>query len=323
MRRRERRQRMLCLRVLGLASALAVAGAARAGDGALEINQTCATSTAGCFAGDVGGAFPVEIVDPPPARSFVLTSDLVLPNGVGAIRISTSSLAIDLNGFAIVGPVACSGTPPVCSGSSAHGIGVDDALLRAGITVRGGTVTGTSTGLSLGIGASVRDVRAIANLLHGIAVGDGSRIERCVSAGNGGAGASTGSGAVQVVSSAFCGNGGTGLSIGFGSLARGNAIYENGRSGIASLSRSELAGNAVLYNGSSTGDAGIECAGVCLIQDNAVRSNVEHGIDPGTGAFAHNTVTANDVAPMTSGPSPQNLGGNHCAGTGTVSATCP
>jgi hypothetical protein len=34
----------------------------------------------------------VEIVDPPPARSFVLTSDLVLPSGVGAIRISTSSL---------------------------------------------------------------------------------------------------------------------------------------------------------------------------------------------------------------------------------------
>jgi hypothetical protein len=46
---------------LVLAFALGASSSALASDGALEINQACATSAAGCFPGDIGGGFPVEI----------------------------------------------------------------------------------------------------------------------------------------------------------------------------------------------------------------------------------------------------------------------
>ena len=75
-------------RALVLGSSL-LASAAYAGDGVLEINQTCATET-GCFPGDSAG-FPVT-VNVGTGSSFRLTSDLALPNSdTTAIQIGCGS----------------------------------------------------------------------------------------------------------------------------------------------------------------------------------------------------------------------------------------
>ena len=73
---------------------------ATAAPGQLEINQTCATQT-GCFPGDSPG-FPVTI-DGQAGRSYLLTSDLILPNAsTDGIVVGTTSVGIDLNNFEIV-----------------------------------------------------------------------------------------------------------------------------------------------------------------------------------------------------------------------------
>ncbi len=73
---------------------------ALAGDGVLEINQTCAVQT-GCFAGDTAG-FPVTVTQP---GSYVLTENLSIPPAAGpnAVHLSASEVTLDLNGFTITG----------------------------------------------------------------------------------------------------------------------------------------------------------------------------------------------------------------------------
>ena len=66
--------RNLCA-VLTLVSGLLLATPGLAGDGVLEINQTCAVET-GCFSGD-GPGFPVTI-DGTAGKSYRLTGDLDL-----------------------------------------------------------------------------------------------------------------------------------------------------------------------------------------------------------------------------------------------------
>ena len=65
----------LTLTSLLVGAAVAAAPPAFAADGVAEISQTCAL--AGCFPGDTAG-YPVTI-DGSAGRSFVLTSDLIVP----------------------------------------------------------------------------------------------------------------------------------------------------------------------------------------------------------------------------------------------------
>jgi len=87
------------LLALGSAPALAVAGV-------LEINHTCAVQT-GRFAPNAGG-FPLLITNP---GSYRLTSNLTLPdeNTIG-ILVNADDVTIDLNGFAVIGPVEREGS---------------------------------------------------------------------------------------------------------------------------------------------------------------------------------------------------------------------
>ncbi|MBZ0088768.1 MAG: hypothetical protein K8H90_00155, partial [Thermoanaerobaculia bacterium] len=115
---RPRRHRRLAFAT----AALFVAGIqpAFAVDGVGEINQTCALAT-GCFAGDTPG-FPVAIRS---GGSYRLTGDLdlrVVPNAheATAIDIQTSeaggaTVTLDLNGFALIGPVVCDGNGQNCA----------------------------------------------------------------------------------------------------------------------------------------------------------------------------------------------------------------
>jgi len=117
---------LLCL-------ALAVAGAAYAGDGVLEINQSCVAT--GCFAGDTAG-FPVTIAT---SGSYRLTSNIA--DVSSAITISGDSVTLDLGGFTLDGQGRCTGTPVTsCAGAGVSSLGItvsgDQVRIRNGI-VRG------------------------------------------------------------------------------------------------------------------------------------------------------------------------------------------
>ncbi len=111
-----------------------------AADGQLEINQACAN--VGCFAGD-GAGLPVSISSP---GSYLLTGNLSTADvNATVIAVSGSSVTLDLNGFAVIGPVSCTGKPPVCS-ASGSGIGVSISSSRS-VTVRNGTIRGFADGI--------------------------------------------------------------------------------------------------------------------------------------------------------------------------------
>jgi hypothetical protein len=170
---------------------LVLATPALAGDGRIEINQSCAE--AGCFAGDTEG-FPVTISSP---GSYVLTSDLVvLTADASGIFVQTGGATLDLNGFSVRGPVTCSRnnefqydpTLITCSGSG-NGVGVYAAATSL---VRNGTVSGFG---SYGISAqgalirpvTIEDVRVEQNAGGGIYLNNGT-IRRATVSLNGASG---------------------------------------------------------------------------------------------------------------------------------------
>lgn len=180
------------MRSVALAGALVwIATAAHAGDGRVEINQSCAAT--GCFVGDSAG-FPVTISSP---GSYVLTSDVVVATAdAGGIFVQTGGATLDLNGFSVRGPVTCSrnedlqydATLITCSGSG-DGIGI---YATSTSLVRNGTVSGFG---SYGISAegalirpvTIEDVRVEQNAQGGIYLNNGT-IRRATVSLNGASG---------------------------------------------------------------------------------------------------------------------------------------
>lgn len=116
---------------LGLGLGPGMAGVAQAGDGRVEISQTCAVET-GCLPGDAPG-FPVRLEG---ARSYVLTSSLSVEGGASALQAVGGSITIDLNGFTIAGSYTCSVSPPNCPARG--GAAIDAAFVN--VTVRNGVI---------------------------------------------------------------------------------------------------------------------------------------------------------------------------------------
>jgi hypothetical protein len=76
-----------------LSLGLAAPPAAHATDGVAEINHTCAVQT-GCFPGDSAG-YPITI-DGQAGRSYLLTSDLIVPNeNTHGIDVAAPNISID------------------------------------------------------------------------------------------------------------------------------------------------------------------------------------------------------------------------------------
>lgn len=216
-----------------------------AGDGVLEINQTCALQT-GCFAGDTPG-FPVTIAT---AGSYRLTSNLVVPNDdTDGIRISTSDVGIDLNRFAVIRS-SCLDNNTICRPNAGTGSGIETtAASSRGISVRNGSVTGMGDfGLSLGEQAEVRDVLVRWNGGDGIFVGLGSSVSEAVVFENGGDGivADSGSG---VVDNAIYDNAGDGIETGGGCNVRGNTVRANNGVALRLGNQSSYRENALTSNG--------------------------------------------------------------------------
>ena len=111
---------------------------ARADDGVVEINAACAVHT-GCLPGDLPG-YPVVIdVGSGPTR-FVLTSDLVIPQGAqqSAVLISRAGTTLDLGGFRVITAGCLVFSAPGCDpGGPAAGIQIVSGDQEA--TIRNGT----------------------------------------------------------------------------------------------------------------------------------------------------------------------------------------
>lgn len=168
--------------MLGIdASALAVAAAvllavrcASAISGVVEISQASVLKD--------GGRFPYTITAP---GSYRLTSNLDVTADTGnntaaedrdAIVVYASDVVIDLNGFAILGPLVCSNTPPGCTPFRGSGQGVTHSSYSlTNITVRNGSVRGMGgDGVDLGLfdgTARVEHVHASSNGGTGIQAG--------------------------------------------------------------------------------------------------------------------------------------------------------
>jgi hypothetical protein len=89
--------------------------------------------------------YPVTITHP---GSYQLGSNLVVPDGVDGININAPDVTLDLNGFAIRGPVTCTGSGSTLScGVPANGAnpalsGSGIVSSKANVIVRNGTVRG-------------------------------------------------------------------------------------------------------------------------------------------------------------------------------------
>jgi hypothetical protein len=237
---------------------------AHAGEGRIEINQTCAV--AGCGSGDSAG-FPVSFSS---GGSFVLTSDLVPPDANTTGVVIPAGSTLDLNGFTIRGPADCTGAPATCVGTGS-GSGVSAGV---GSTVRNGTITGMgATGISAQQPVRVIDVDVI---------------------GNGGVG-------INASSSQ-------------GTLIRGCRVMRNGGDGIdlgAGSPKGSLVENSVIYG--NTG-IGVDARGVLLL-GNIIDSNggvaINANVGNGEAAYGHNSIRSNNGggAQVSGG---QSIGDNIC-----------
>lgn len=313
---------------------LAIVPTASASDGIREISQTCAVAT-GCFTGDTPG-FPVTITGAA-GRSYRLTSDLqIAATTTTGIEISASDVELDLAGFSIRGPFVCSGNPAVCTPSSGSGAGIASSAPFEGVRVHDGSVVGMHTGISLGSGATLSEVRVRSNRLDGAkALGD-ARFDHVVAYQNGGTGLSIGGG--SVVDCIAHGNGGGGIDLGSASaIAKGNAVRANGSTGIGGSGPALVSGNVATANGdgivvgagseivgnvaSSNGRHGIGVDGESSVRSNTVRANTGFGLkaDGTRNSYRGNTFSAN-VGGSVSASSPiADQGANACDGV----ASCP
>lgn len=189
------------------------AGAVHASDGVFEINGDCA-AVGGCFAGDSSG-YPVTITEP---GSYRLTGNLTT-NSVDTtlISVSVDNVTIDLNGFSLIGPVTCSGSPNVCS-SSGSGDGISVSSREFSVSIFNGTVHGMGdTGIILGSSSIIENVKTIENANNGIRVLSSSRnsVAKNIVANRNGTGIFAFGAAVFVVDSVMMLNTGGGQSGGF------------------------------------------------------------------------------------------------------------
>lgn len=244
-------------------SLLAAVLPAFATDGVVEINQVRALA-GGVTAGDAPG-LPVTLSA---SGSYVLTSDLALASeNTTGIEVAADGVSIDLNGFTIAGPTACSGVPLACS-PTGSGYGIDGFTRGAAdVSVRNGAVRGAgSVGVYLGEHSVVRDMRVAENGSHGIYSYGSSVIRDNLVRRNGSAGV---------------------LVYGGNNLIQDNVVRGNTLNGIdlGGAADSAIVGNVAAANAASgivLGSSGDTGWGRNVIGDNGVNAVFGTGVQTGT-----------------------------------------
>ena len=182
------------------------------------------------------GGFPYKITT---SGSYRLASNLVVSEvNTNGIDVLTDNVTLDLNGFAITGPVVCSGPPVTCSPPS-RSVGVNTGEFIAAhdnIAVSNGVVQGFGDGIALfGSHCVVKSVRAVGNSGRGIAT-SGCLLLHNIASGNGGQGVFADTGSTLIGNMANS-NGNSGFGRGFGidcpSNLVGNTAVGNGTQNLA------------------------------------------------------------------------------------------
>jgi len=205
----------------------------------VKINQSKAIN-GNVTPGDSPG-FPVTISQP---GSYRLTSNLTVTNAnTTAIEITTDDVTLDLGGFLIKGPTACSSGNPVNCSPIGTGDGVN-ANGRVNITVVNGTVRGMGgDGIVGGKAYRIEDVHVISNGGDGIVGGYGIVKENTATL-NGGNGISAGG---VITGNTVLDNGQNGIEA-VESTVLGNAAFDNVSYGLSSLNNGGYANNVFSYN---------------------------------------------------------------------------
>jgi hypothetical protein len=246
------------------------ASVARAGDGAVEINQASVLAS---------GGFPFTISQ---AGKYVLTGNLTVADAdTSGILITARGVTLDLAGFGVLGPVTCSGDGTTrgqntaCSASgSGIGIIVGD---QATAVIRNGLVRGMGNiGISVGgdLTSVIERVVVEENASHGINLYQG-RVASSSVRFNGGDG----------IWNCDCGGSGS-------HLIEDNVVERNRGNGIRS-GRGLVRGNYIFYNGGAGVLVPSGGANVGAVIDNRIETNSGNAINSTSGTYRGNTITGN------------------------------
>jgi len=230
-----RLSKIRCLALLVALTAAAVP--AHAVDGVVLINQAGALN-GNVTAGDTPG-FPVTISVP---GSYRLSSNLIVPDGnTTAIEVLTSEVAIDLNGFSIIG-ASCVGFGAPCN-PTGTGAGIEAPFFVDNVKVSNGSIRGMGgNGITL-LGSSHFVERVHAKDNGGAGIVAGGAVDHCDARDNG----SDGIVANSVIASTARGNGGKGFDVSV-SITNSTATF-NGHNGVFARCPALVASNATQFNG--------------------------------------------------------------------------
>jgi Right handed beta helix region len=259
---------------------LAFAPAAMAVDGTVLINQS--TITNGLTGCPTGGHFPIVICQP---GSYRLSGNLTVPDAnTDGIDINVANVTLDLNGFAILGPVTCapSSSSVKCSASGfGNGVTSDQSY----IAVSNGTISGMGQiGIHLfGVGERIDSLRVTnnASFIDGAIVAQDAIISNCTVTLNAG-GIFAVSGTVNLNS---VGSNGFGIrgNAAHSVVASNNSVHNNAQDGISDV--------GLAVNNISTGNVGFgfSCTGNdCAFEGNVFGGNKEGVVNGGT-SLGHNS----------------------------------
>jgi len=247
---------------LACACALATAPASVfAVDGVVLINQA-SVATGDITSGDTPG-FPVTISQP---GSYRLSGNLTVPDAnTTAIEITSSFVTLDLNGFSILGPTVCTGTPVTSCSPAGSGIGIFGQAEASAVRILNGSVHGMGqVGVRLdGPGSVVDRVNSTGNASFGI-IATGGIVTASLASDNGQGGIDS----VTAMDSIADFNAGTGIEVNSGVALRNSANnntfsgYSEGKStllydhananaqfGVTAGCTSFIFGNALIANG--------------------------------------------------------------------------
>ncbi len=272
------------------AAMLAFAASASAVDGTIEINQAKVLAN---------GGFPYTISAA--NTSYLLTGNLTVPAGTEGINVTASNVAIDLNGFSIIGPGSSSGLP--------DGIGAPEN----GVTVENGTVTGFGAGVTVGFFGIVSNVHADANAF-GITGGINTVVKGCTANNST---AMSGYGIYCKAQCSISGNTVNGNLEGIecnsnGCVISGNTANANKADAISCGSGCLISGNTAFNNA-----IGIDCIGSgCLATGNTIENNSKTSMSfsDATSGYGGNVLNGNGASPG-GGTSMGAKNTNLCGGT--------
>lgn len=261
-------------RIFGLLGLWMCSSPLLAVDGVIEINQARALA-GGVTPGDAAG-FPVDINQ---SGSYRLTSDLSVDKDATAIQIIANNVAIDLNGFSILGPNLCTqnidNNDPdylkvTCSAQgSGRGIFIHQGYDQ--IHIHNGSIRGMGdTGITR-VNISTENADRFENL----------RISHCGGSGIYGVGGIYRHNIIQY-------NYGSGLGCSGSCLVEGNSVTGNGGRGIDTLGGT-IINNVVSYSG----DMGVTASSEAIIASNVVHNSKKQGIRSLGGQVTNNVASDN------------------------------